>query len=351
MKNGFARLLNQWYRKNARELPWRMTSDPYKIWISEVMLQQTTVPTVIQYYNRWVKDYPTLDHVAQAPIERLLKSWQGLGYYQRVRNIHKAAKIFIEEHDGKIPNNYEALQKVPGFGPYTRGAVLSIAFDQRRPIVDANIRRVVMRLLALEEEASARIDPVIYDYLEQVLPARNLRTFNQALMELGALVCKSKEPLCSLCPIRSHCNAFKKGIQEIIPKRREKVTEEINVAIAIIRHQGKYFIQQRPADGLLADLWEFPGGKIESGETPEDALQREIREELNIGLRRKVLLTKVRHFYTRFKVNLFAFLCESSSLPQAHPKRKWIKMSEFSTFAMPSGTAKVVEYLRLTRHE
>jgi len=348
MKNGFARSLNQWFNKNARQLPWRETTDPYKIWISEVMLQQTTVPTVIEFYKRWIHDYPTLESVAQAPLERLLKSWQGLGYYQRVRNIHKAAKIFVEQYDRRIPEDMEALRKVPGFGPYTCGAVLSIAFDKRQPIIDANIRRVVMRLLALESHANAKIDPAIYAYLDEVLPQKNLRTFNQAFMELGALICKSKEPLCSMCPVKSHCKAFEKGIQELIPTKKERLTEEIDVAIGILRHKGKYFIQRRPADGLLADLWEFPGGKIEKGESPEAALRRELLEELSVDIKDASFLTKVRHFYTRYKVNLYAFICAAKSLPEVHARRKWIQLREFSEYAMPSGSAKIVEYLRLT---
>jgi A/G-specific adenine glycosylase len=338
MKNGFAISLNRWFKRSARPLPWRETTDPYKIWISEVMLQQTTVPTVIAYYNQWIKDYPTVEHVAQAPLEKLLKSWQGLGYYQRVRNIQKAATIFVEQHGRKIPPDYETLRSIPGFGPYTSGAVLSIAFDQRVPIVDANIRRVVMRLLALEKEATTQIDPVVYDYLEGVLPQKNLRTFNQALMELGALICKSKEPLCSMCPVKRHCQAFDKGIQEIIPTRKEKLTEVIDVAVG----------KQRPARGLLAELWEFPGGKIEKGETPEAALRRELKEELNISIENVRLLTKVKHFYTKYKVNLYAYFCDSVSLPAPHAQRKWVPFRDFPRYAMPSGTAKLVEFLRLT---
>jgi len=350
MKNGFATSLNQWFNRSARALPWRETTDPYKIWISEVMLQQTTVPTVVAYYKQWIKDYPTLQHVAEARLEALLKSWQGLGYYQRVRNVHRAATIFVEQHGGKIPPDYETLRKVPGFGPYTTGAVLSIAFDKRFPIVDANIRRVVMRLLALEKEATTQIDPFVYEYLEGVLPQRNLRTFNQAFMELGALICKSKEPLCSMCSVKGHCQAFEKGIQEIIPTRKEKFTEMIDVVVGIMQHKGKYFIQQRAASGLLAQLWEFPGGKIEKGESPEEALRRELKEELDIQIENVRFFTKVRHFYTRYKVNLYAFFCNSSSLPKIHAHRKWVPFRDFSRYAMPSGTAKLVESLRLTSH-
>src|SRR3989338_7906402 len=179
-KPAFARTLNSWYRKNARPLPWRETADPYKIWISEVMLQQTTVNAVIPYYQKWIRVFPTVWHVARAPLRKILKYWQGLGYYTRAKNIHRSAKIICTTHQGSIPCDADQLKKLPGFGPYTVGAVLSIAFDKRAAIVDANVRRVFMRLLALEGFADTSKDPAILEFLDAVMPKKNLRTFNQA---------------------------------------------------------------------------------------------------------------------------------------------------------------------------
>ncbi|HLF17802.1 MAG TPA: A/G-specific adenine glycosylase [Candidatus Omnitrophota bacterium] len=340
--------LNAWYVKGARDLPWRRTRDPYKIWISEVMLQQTTVPTVIPYYKKWTQDYLTVKHVAGASLERILKSWQGLGYYQRARNIHKAAKLIVEKYSARIPDDYETLRTIPGFGPYTAGAVLSIAFDKRYPIVDANIRRVVMRLLAIKKQATAQVDKDVYAYLDKIMPKRNLRTFNQALMELGALVCKNKEPLCSMCPIKDRCKAFKRGIQELIPQRKEKLTHEIDVAVGIMERSDKFFIQKRPPKGLLAGLWEFPGGKVKKGETHRQALKRELKEELGITVKDAAFLTRIKHFYTKYKVNLYAYLCNTEAVLFEDRNKKWVGKGEFFRYPMPSGTAKLVKHLEDT---
>jgi A/G-specific adenine glycosylase len=309
------------------------------------MLQQTTVATVIPYYKKWIKEFPDVRRLARATIEKVMKMWQGLGYYSRARNLHKAAGIVVAQHKGKLPQDFKALRALPGFGDYTTGAVLSIAFDRRVPIIDANVRRVIMRLLVIEGKANGRVDKEVYAYLDKVMPKKNLRTFNQALMELGALVCKNKEPLCSMCPVKGHCRAFEKGIQELIPHKKERKTEGIDVVVGILKHNGKFFIQQRPPRGLLAGLWEFPGGKIEKGESPDEALKRELKEELNIDIHGAVLLAQVRHFYTKFKVNLRAYSCNAASLPRETSDRKWVSFAEFSRYPMPSGSAKLVEYL------
>jgi len=344
-KYSFARILNAWYRKHARSLPWRKTTDPYKIWISEIMLQQTTVNAVIPYYQKWIKTFPTVGHVAKAPLQKVLKCWQGLGYYTRAKNIHRCAKILCADFKGKIPSDAEELKKLPGFGPYTVGAVLSIAFDKRAPIVDANVRRVFMRLLAIEGYADVSKDAAILEYLDKVMPQRNLRTFNQALMELGALVCRNREPLCLLCPLREQCLGYQKGKQEIIPKPKKIIIKDIEAAIGILKRQDKYLIQKRPASGLLANLWEFPGGKIKEGESPAAALRREIKEELGVEVKSARPVMNVRHYYTQFRVNLHVSMCETVSIPQPHKSRKWVTLNGLQKYPMPSGSAKIVDQL------
>lgn len=338
-------LLN-WYRQNARDLPWRRTRDPYKIWISEVMLQQTTVNAVIPYYRRWVRELPTLHSAAEAPLLKILKLWQGLGYYQRAKNIHKAAKIICAQYEGKIPPDPNALKNLPGFGPYTTGAVASIAFDIPHPIIDANIRRVMMRILAREGFAETAQDSAIWTFLSKIMPTQKAGDFNQALMELGALLCRPRTPVCLLCPIKGDCRAYQKGIQEIIPQPKKRLTQELNAAVGVLKKDGRYFIQKRPSQGLLADLWEFPGGKIEVGETPVKALKREFKEELGIDIHSVKPLMYVRHSYTQFRVRLHVFLCQCRAAPREDATHKWVRLSNLAQYPMPSGSAKIVERLQ-----
>ncbi len=347
MKNkvNFADNLCSWYAKNARDLPWRRTKDPYKIWISEIMLQQTTVATVIPYYVRWVKEFPTVVRVAQAPLQKILRLWQGLGYYARAKNIQKAAKIICREHQGKIPQTPDELRRLPGFGPYTTGAVLSIAFGQRYPIIDANVRRVAMRQLAIKGFSETKHDARIAEFLDGVMPQKNMSVFNQGLMELGALVCRSNGAACNVCPVKISCRAYEKGIQELIPQARKSVLKNIDVAIALIKRSGKYFIQKRPSKGLLADLWEFPGGKVEKGETPLEALKREVKEELRVDVQSAAHLFDVTHFYTQYRVKLHVFKCVLGAFPPEDKLHKWKSPRELQNFPMPSGSAKILNKL------
>lgn len=341
----FSKNLSVWYKKQARDLPWRRTSDPYKIWISEVMLQQTTVAAVVPYYEKWLKEFPTVHDVAAASLQKILRIWQGLGYYKRAKNIHKSAQMMAGQYQGKIPHDPCELKKLPGFGPYTIGAVLSIAFDQRQPIIDANVRRVVMRLKAIEGHADSAQDPNILKFLDEVMPQKGNNIFNQALMELGALICRNGEPLCLLCPVRSACQAYAQGKQSGIPTLRKREIKEIDAVIALIQKSGKYFIQRRPAQGLFADLWEFPGGKIEKGETPKAALYREVKEELDTEIQSANFLFQVQQFYTQFKANLHVWSCDLKSYPKADTTHKWVTQKNFDRYPMPSGSVKIVQRL------
>ena len=280
----FTLKLIHWYHKYKRDLPWRRTRDPYKIWISEVMLQQTTVKAVLNYYENWIRQFPTVKDLAEARLEVVLRAWQGLGYYNRARNLHKAAIILHEKYDGRLPRTSKELANLPGFGPYTSGAVASIAYNLRVPIIDANVRRVFMRLLAIQGKSVNAQDKVLLPKIEILLPKHNVGDFNQGLMELGALICRSKEPICSICPVRQFCKAYEKGVQEVIPLSIKAKIKKITAAVGLFYDiRGRILIQKRPDTGLLAGLWEFPGGKAKPGESLVGALKREIREELGVG--------------------------------------------------------------------
>ncbi len=341
----FSHDLTDWYHQHKRDLPWRLSRDPYKIWISEIMLQQTTVSTVMDYYKRWIKTFPTVHDLAKAPLQTVLKQWQGLGYYNRAKNLHKTARVLIKEYRGMIPKDPQVVRSFSGFGPYTTGSVLSIAYDIPLTIIDANIRRVVMRLLALPGAAGTKQDKKIDEFLLKVLPKKGVGDFNQALMELGALVCRAKGPLCISCPLTKYCQAYKEGKQEIIPQTKKKLIKDIQAVIAIIKRGNNYFIQKRPSHGLMADLWEFPGGKIKAGESKKDALDRELNEELGVQLKSSKHLFDVKHFYTQFRVNLSVFACSLNKEPKIDTTHRWVSFRNFSKYPMPSGSAKIVEKL------
>ncbi|MCX6571058.1 MAG: A/G-specific adenine glycosylase [Candidatus Aminicenantes bacterium] len=350
MKNKFADELLAWYRVNRRKLPWRRTRDPYRIWVSEVMLQQTTVPAVIPYYERWLKVFPDIGSLSRASLRKVLREWQGLGYYQRARNLHKAAKTIVREYGGRIPDDECTLGSLPGFGPYTTAAVLSLVYGKPQPVIDANVRRVLMRVLGLRGTAEARVDKTLRAFLETVFSKDSPGDFNQAMMELGALVCRSRNPQCLACPVREFCRAAREGTQEIIPRPRTLGLEKIEAVVAVIEKDGRILIQKRPSRGLLADLWEFPGGKVERGESLVQALRREVREELGAEVEDVRRLTTVHHAYTRFQVTLRAYACKLRDEDfKTGPRRRWVTLNSIRRYPLPSGSVKIVDFLAARR--
>lgn len=348
MRKAFSVELLKWYGVNSRVLPWRQTKDPYKIWVSEAMLQQTTVKTVIDFYNNWLKVFPDVKALARAPVEKVLKTWQGLGYYNRARNFHQAAMIVVEKYDGAVPREPDVLRGLPGFGPYMSASVASIAYDVKIPLVDANVRRVIMRILNIHGPAVSSLDPIILKFLNDVMPDHACGDFNQALMELGAMVCTTKEPKCNMCPVKGGCKAFDKGCQELIPEPKKVSINEITAVVALIQKGSKYLIQQRPEQGLLAGMWEFPGGKVESSKDKglKAALKREIFEELGQECHVGDEFCRVRHYYTTNKVQLIAFkVTLTGDKFELKKNMRWAGAKDMKEYPMPSGSAKIVEKL------
>jgi len=310
------------------------------------MLQQTTVQAVIPHYERWLKVFPDMRSLARAPLRKVLREWQGLGYYQRARNLHDAAKTIVREYGGRIPDDEQTLRRLPGFGPYTTAAVLSLVHGKPQPVIDANVRRVLMRILGLRGTAEARIDKTLRAFLETVFSKDSPGDFNQAMMELGALVCRSRNPQCLACPVRQFCRAAREGTQEIIPRPRKLRLKKIEAVVAVMENDGRILIQKRPSRGLLADLWEFPGGKVKPGESLTAALRREVREELGAGIEDIRRLTTVRHAYTRFQVTLHAYAGKLRDKDfRMGPCRRWVTLSTIGHYPLPSGSVKIVDFL------
>jgi A/G-specific adenine glycosylase len=298
IKSLLNRQLLAWYRRNQRSLPWRETSDPYRIWISEIMLQQTQVDTVIPYYHRFLKVFPTVSSLAHAPLQKVLKVWENLGYYSRARNIHAAARMILEQFDGRIPDNLEGLKTLPGVGLYSAGAILSIAYGQAIPAVDGNVRRILCRLFAIRKPMDdTREQKQLQKLAASLIPARHPGDFNQAMMDLGATICKAKNPDCPRCPVADLCQARLNDLQNVLPiTRKTPVIPHRQAAAAVIRKsKSLLLIVQRPASGLLASLWKLPGGFIKAGEDTENSLMCSVKEELGIFIRPGKHLASVNH--------------------------------------------------------
>ena len=349
MERLLATRLLRWYKKEGRDLPWRRTSDPYAIWVSEIMLQQTQVATVIPYYERFMAAFPTVSDLAHAPLGTVLKVWEGLGYYARARNLRKAARIISDQYQGIMPEDIGALASLPGIGRSTAGAIVSIAYGKKAPILDGNVRRVLCRLFAIRKNPSlAPVQKKLWGLSEGLVPGKDPRSFNQALMDLGAMVCTPKEPVCPSCCLSPLCLAYQKGIQKSLPiKSPGKKIPHYHVAVGVIWKGKKVLITQRPLEGLLGGLWEFPGGKLKEGEPPAIAVAREIQEELKIAVSVENLIGIVRHAYSHFRITLHAFHCRyRDGAPRTLNPYRWVSPGELDRFAFPAANRKIIAALK-----
>ncbi len=339
-----------WYEDEKRPMPWRNNRNPYRILVAEFMLQQTQVKTVIPYFERWMKSFPTLQKLARARESTVLKHWEGLGYYSRARNLRKAAQKIRRDYAGKVPDSMNEILKLPGVGRYTAGAVLSIAFGKKVPVLDGNVKRVLSRIFLLKENGGTRkSENILWETMQRLLPATGAGNFNQACMELGATVCLSTNPLCPRCPVKRNCQAQKSGQQSFYPPRNRAVpVTKISVSAGVLFRRDKIYIQMRKTGGLMGGLWEFPGGKFESGESAEQCLRREIKEELGVTVRIDEKFMTVKHSYTRFRVTLHVFLCRVCAgkvSPTRCEKWNWVTAEELGRYPFPSANVKIIKRL------
>lgn len=344
--------LREWYQQHRRDLPWRRTRDPYAIWVSEIMLQQTQVKTVIPYYDRWLEALPTIATLAAAEQQHVLKLWEGLGYYTRARNLHRAAQILMQNYAGVFPQDLQAVQQLPGIGRTTAAGIFSAAFDQPVAILDGNVKRVLARLVALTQPVN-RATSRLWLLSETVLDPEYPRDFNQAMMDLGATVCTRHQPQCDRCPWQPFCCAYNLGVQAQIPmtEARSPIPHK-TIGVAVIwNDRGQILIDQRRQDGLLGGLWEFPGGKVEPGETIADCIRREIQEELAIVIEVGDHLITISHAYSHFRVTLHVHHCRHISgepQPIACEQIRWATLAELDQFPFPQANVQIIAALRQT---
>lgn len=343
-----------WYRRSARSMPWRKTRDPYRIWLSEIMLQQTRVEQAIPYYERFTERFPDVQALALAERDEVLKLWEGLGYYSRARNLHKAAGQIVDRHDGTFPDSYDELIALQGIGPYTAAAVMSIAFDRPHAVVDGNVIRVISRLFAIDDDVrTSGIQKEIGDLAHRLLDRKHPADHNQAMMELGATICTPIQPQCHSCPLQESCVAYHEHRTAELPyKSPAKKRPHHQIAVGVIRDDhDRVLIARRPDEAMLGGLWEFPGGKRENGEALTETVQRELFEELGADVTvDREPFEVIHHAYSHFTITLHAFfahLRKGSNPPRPHNGEplRWVQPSDLDDYAFPKANRKITDTL------
>lgn len=332
------RLLS-WYTDQRRDLPWRRSTDPYAIWVAEVMLQQTRVQTVIPYYLRWMQTFPNVQALASAETEQVLQAWEGLGYYRRAHGLHQAARQIVANYNGRLPSSADELRQLPGIGPYTAAAIASIAFGQDEIALDGNLRRVLSRLFDISLPLGAPASEAAFrQRAAGLLPGGRAGKFNQALMDLGSLVCTPATPNCGGCPLRLDCLAYQRGVQTRRPVRPAKASlPHVQRVAAVIERQGRYLVGRRPQGALLGGLWEFPGTDLGDKESADRGLARMLSASLGLELIRASRRGSYRHSYTHFRVTAHAFHCQIAGGPPAsnlHDELRWLQADELAQVPM-----------------
>lgn len=339
-KEQFRKNLVEWFHKEKRDLPWRRTTDPYKIWVSEVMLQQTRVETVIPYYERFIEKYPTMDDLAYANEEELLKMWEGLGYYSRARNLQSGVKEVVEKYNGIVPNNRHDIMKLKGVGPYTAGAILSIAYNQPEHAVDGNVMRVLSRVLHITEDISLpKTRKIFEEAVEQLIDQKDPSAFNQGLMDLGAQICTPTSPKCLLCPVRDYCIGFFEGVENELPIKKKKTknkVEKLHIYVAT-DNNGNYLIEKRPTDGLLANMWQFPMIK------QDEDFQK--KYNVKITMKEKSFY-QLKHIFSHLTWEMDCHLVEINDYHQFPEDKKLLPLDKINQLPMPVPIIKILKVLK-----
>ncbi len=349
-RRAFRGRLFRWYDRHARDLPWRRCGDPYRIWVSEVMLQQTQVATVESYFPRFIRAFPNVAALARADRQEVLRLWEGLGYYRRASQLHEAARVVVEEHGGRFPRDFDAVRKLPGIGRYTAGAVLSIALDQRLPILEANTTRLLCRLLAYRDNpSSAAGQRLLWATAEIILPRRHVGRFNQALMELGGMVCTNGVPRCPDCPVAPLCHARRGNLETEIPRPKPKrVLEDVREVAVIIRRRGRVLLIRREEGERWAGLWDFPRFAVEaeySGEL-EAELGKAVRRLTGVEIRLGEHLKTIKHGVTRFRITLDCYRGKYVSHENGTGtagEMKWLRPAELERYPLSTTGRKLAK--------
>jgi A/G-specific adenine glycosylase len=347
----FQKRILRWFNINQRKLPWRATKNPYHIWVAEVMLQQTQVKKVLEYYQKFIDQFPDVQSLAKADLQQVLKAWEGMGYYARARSLHKAAQLILKEKGGIIPKTYHDFKKMPGAGEYITAAVLSQAFNALHTVVDGNVKRVLSRVFLIDKPVNLSSSRTIFkEQADLLLDQSEPGDFNQAIMELGAIICRPKNPKCHDCPITSFCGSFKMNQQSKYPLSvKSKSIPEYHIAVGIIHKNGHILIIQRQPDGLLGGLWEFPGGRVKQGENSEQVCIRKVKEKMNLDVKVTGFLTRISHAYTHFKIIMDVFDCgfQSGKVTLNGPADfRWIAVTEVDHFPFHAANHKFIPLLK-----
>ncbi len=346
-KQEFRQDLIGWFEQEMRDLPWRKDQDPYKIWVSEIMLQQTRVDTVIPYFNRFMEQFPTIEALSEAEEEKVLKAWEGLGYYSRARNLHSAVKEVHEKYDGRVPDTPKEISALKGVGPYTAGAILSQAYGIPEPAVDGNVMRVLSRILLIEDDiAKASSRKVFEQAVRELISHENPSYFNQALMELGAMVCTPTSPSCLLCPVREHCVAFHEGVQHELPiKTKNKKQREVHLAAAVLKDDtGRTLIHKRADKGLLANLWEFPNVEIHLPyKTEKEQLREVLKLEFGVDIELGEMIGTIEHVFSHLTWNIRVYEGKLIELKEEKSDLKVVTPEEIEIFPFPVSHQKMIK--------